>query len=168
MPTIRDGSRATTTQAGGTGFGASCRRRRGGGVADKSTPEPVATETNRDGHVITSGHSSDLSAKQEFIGRPRTDWVVFGITAGIMFALVLWGGLGTDSLSSTAAAALDWLITNTGWGFVLAATGFVFFALFLAFSRYGRIPLGQDDEEPEFRTVSWIAMMFSAGMGIGL
>lgn len=128
----------------------------------------MATETNRDGHVITSGHSSDHSAKQEFIDRPRTDWVVFGITAGIMFALVLWGGLGTDSLSSTAGAALDWLITNTGWGFVLAATGFVFFALFLAFSRYGRIPLGQDDEEPEFRTVSWIAMMFSAGMGIGL
>jgi choline-glycine betaine transporter len=33
---------------------------------------------------------------------------------------------------------------------------------------YGRIPLGRDDEAPEFRTVSWIAMMFSAGMGIGL
>ena len=35
-------------------------------------------------------------------------------------------------------------------------------------SRYGRIPLGRDDEAPEFRTVSWVAMMFSAGMGIGL
>ena len=35
-------------------------------------------------------------------------------------------------------------------------------------SRYGRIPLGRDDEAPEFRTSSWIAMMFSAGMGIGL
>jgi BCCT, betaine/carnitine/choline family transporter len=40
--------------------------------------------------------------------------------------------------------------------------------LYLAFSRYGSIRLGRDDEEPEFRTVSWIAMMFSAGMGIGL
>ena len=45
---------------------------------------------------------------------------------------------------------------------------FVVFALWLAVSRYGRIPLGRDDEAPEFRTVSWVAMMFSAGMGIGL
>ena len=60
------------------------------------------------------------------------------------------------------------VITGGGWAFVLAASGFVVFALWLAISKYGRIPLGRDDEKPEFRTVSWIAMMFSAGMGIGL
>ncbi|WP_461153805.1 BCCT family transporter [Saccharopolyspora tripterygii] len=85
-----------------------------------------------------------------------------------MFLVVAWGAVATESLSTASGAALDWLIKNTGWGFVLAATGFVVFALFLAFSKYGRIPLGRDDEGPEFRTVSWIAMMFSAGMGIGL
>ncbi|GAB2653494.1 BCCT family transporter [Saccharopolyspora gloriosae] len=85
-----------------------------------------------------------------------------------MFVLVAWGTLSQESLLNTSKAALDWLVTNIGWGFVLAATGFVIFALFLAFSRYGRIPLGEDGEKPEFRTVSWIAMMFSAGMGIGL
>ena len=63
---------------------------------------------------------------------------------------------------------LGGVITAGGWAFVLAASGFVVFALWLAVSRYGRIPLGRDDEAPEFRTVSWIAMMFSAGMGIGL
>jgi choline/carnitine/betaine transport len=57
---------------------------------------------------------------------------------------------------------------NLGWFFVLTASGFVLFVLWLAVSRFGNIPLGRDDEEPEFRTVSWIAMMFSAGMGIGL
>src|SRR5689334_5146539 len=55
-----------------------------------------------------------------------------------------------------------------GWAFVLSASGFVVFALWLAFRRYGKIPLGRDDEKPEFKTVSWVAMMFSAGMGIGL
>ncbi|MDA3644523.1 BCCT family transporter [Saccharopolyspora indica] len=109
-----------------------------------------------------------MSANTEFLGKPRTDWIVFGVAAAIMFAVVVWGSVGTDSLSVASKAALDWLILNTGWGFVLAATGFVIFALFLAFSKYGRIPLGQDGEKPEFRTVSWIAMMFSAGMGIGL
>ncbi|MGH3750296.1 MAG: BCCT family transporter, partial [Micromonosporaceae bacterium] len=46
--------------------------------------------------------------------------------------------------------------------------GFVILAAYLALSRYGRIKLGPDGEKPEFSTVSWVAMMFSAGMGIGL
>ena len=126
----------------------------------------MSTETEQSGGPAKGGHSSEPDA--EFLGKPRTDWVVFGVTALIMFAVVAWGALATDSLSNASSTALTWLIKNTGWGFVLAATGFVVFALFLAFSKYGRIPLGGDDEGPEFRTVSWIAMMFSAGMGIGL
>ena len=59
-------------------------------------------------------------------------------------------------------------MTNTGWLFVLTSSAFVVFVLWLALSRFGNITLGRDGEEPEFRTVSWIAMMFSAGMGIGL
>ncbi|RFS85999.1 BCCT family transporter [Actinomadura spongiicola] len=101
-------------------------------------------------------------------GRARTDWVVYGLTAGLSTAFVLWGVVWTDNLSSTTQSALDWLLANVGWLFVLAATGFVIFSLWLALSRYGRIPLGREGDEPEFRTVSWIAMMFSAGMGIGL
>ncbi|MGP4019778.1 BCCT family transporter [Saccharopolyspora sp. 5N708] len=100
--------------------------------------------------------------------QPRTDVVVFGVTAVITVFFVCWGVFSTGSLARTSSAALSWLVINIGWGFVLAATGFVVFALWLAFSRYGAIPLGRDDEQPEFRTVSWIAMMFSAGMGIGL
>jgi choline/carnitine/betaine transport len=55
-----------------------------------------------------------------------------------------------------------------GWLFVLLASSFVVFVIWLAASPFGSIPLGRDDEAPEFRTVSWVAMMFSAGMGIGL
>src|SRR5690606_21615510 len=98
----------------------------------------------------------------------RTDIVVFAAVAVLMLTLVGWGGFATDSLATVTAEALEWLIVNLGWFFVLSATGFVAFALYLAFSRFGRVPLGGDDEEPEFRTASWIAMMFSAGMGIGL
>ncbi|WP_406722051.1 BCCT family transporter [Streptomyces althioticus] len=100
--------------------------------------------------------------------RPRTDWVVFGVTAVLTLAFVLWGAVWTDSLEDVSADLLSGLMHNGGWGFVLAASGFVVFALWLAASRYGRIRLGAEGEEPEFRTVSWIAMMFSAGMGIGL
>jgi len=97
-----------------------------------------------------------------------TDQVILGTVAVLAVALVLWGSFGTESLGTVVGGALDWVVAKFGWLFVLAATGFVLFSLWLAFSRYGRIPLGQDGEKPEFRTVSWIAMMFGAGMGIGL
>ncbi|WSF15742.1 BCCT family transporter [Streptomyces sp. NBC_01353] len=107
-------------------------------------------------------------------GRPghhpkaRTDRIVFGVTAVLTVAFVVWGATATDSLESVSSKLLDGLIRNWGWAFMLAASGFVVFALWLAISRYGRITLGHESERPEFRTVSWIAMMFSAGMGIGL
>ncbi|MEU2429300.1 BCCT family transporter [Streptomyces sp. NPDC007861] len=99
---------------------------------------------------------------------PVTDRVVFGVTAVLTLAFVIWGSLATKSLESVSDTLLNGLMHIGGWAFVLAASGFVVFALWIAISRYGRIELGQEHEEPEFRTVSWVAMMFSAGMGIGL
>ncbi|WP_434063755.1 BCCT family transporter [Phycicoccus sonneratiae] len=98
----------------------------------------------------------------------QVDKVVFGVVAVIAVAFVAWGFLSTDTLGSASDAALGWSVTNMGWMFVVLASAFVAFVIWLAVSRFGDIPLGTDDEEPEFRTVSWIAMMFSAGMGIGL
>jgi choline/carnitine/betaine transport len=100
--------------------------------------------------------------------RPRTDRVVFGVTAVLTLAFVTWGAAATDSLQDVSSRMLGGLMHNGGWAFMLAASGFVVFALWLAAGRYGRIHLGAEGEEPEFRTVSWVAMMFSAGMGIGL
>ena len=96
------------------------------------------------------------------------DKLVFGVTAAIAVLFLIWGFVSTDSLASVSGQSLDWTIANTGWLFVLTSSGFVVFVLWLALSRFGNITLGRDDEEPEFRTVSWVAMMFSAGMGIGL
>ncbi|WP_433266992.1 BCCT family transporter [Actinosynnema sp. CS-041913] len=98
----------------------------------------------------------------------RTDPVVFGVAAGVTLAFVAWGVFGTGTLAAASKKALTWITGHLGWAFVLVASGFVLFALWLAVSRYGRLPLGREGERPEFRTVSWVAMMFSAGMGIGL
>jgi choline/carnitine/betaine transport len=100
--------------------------------------------------------------------RRPLDRVVFGVAAAVALAFVVWGAVGTESLATASTAGLDWVVGSAGWLFALAATGFVVFVIWIAASRFGRIPLGDDGEEPEFSTVSWIAMMFSAGMGIGL
>jgi choline/carnitine/betaine transport len=93
---------------------------------------------------------------------------VFAIAAGLSVAFVLVGVLFKDDLARVVGDALAWILANLGWVFVLSTAAFLCFVIFLAVSPYGRIRLGRDDDRPEFRTVSWIAMMFSAGMGIGL
>ncbi|MCY1276264.1 Glycine betaine transporter OpuD [compost metagenome] len=96
------------------------------------------------------------------------DRVVFWVAAVISAAVVTWGALWPETMATTAQALLDTIIDWFGWSFVLSTASFLGFALFLAFSRFGRIKLGKDEERPEFSTSSWIAMMFSVGMGIGL
>ncbi|MDK8768609.1 BCCT family transporter [Corynebacterium freneyi] len=88
--------------------------------------------------------------------------------AGLILAIVVWGLAWPDSFANFASTALGWVVENTGWLFVLAGTVFIFFIFGVALSKFGHIRLGGDDEKPEFSTVSWIAMMFAAGMGIGL
>ena len=100
--------------------------------------------------------------------RPRIDHIVFGVTATLAVAFVIWGFVSTANLAAVSVGAESWVIANTGWLFVIAASFFVVFVVWLAASKYGRIKLGADDEKPQFRTTSWVAMMFSAGMGIGL
>ena len=93
---------------------------------------------------------------------------VFWPAIAIALGFVLWGVAAPDSLAGIAGAVLAWIIRVFGWSFVISTAFFLAFAVFLAFSRFGRIKLGHDDEVPEFSTRSWICMMFSVGMGIGL
>ncbi|HHW84006.1 MAG TPA: BCCT family transporter [Actinomycetales bacterium] len=66
-----------------------------------------------------------------------------------------------DTLSGT-------VVNGLGWYYVLIVVGFVAFALFAAFSTFGDIRLGKDSDTPEYSLFSWFAMLFAAGMGIGL
>jgi choline/carnitine/betaine transport len=135
-------------------------------AADDETKAPEQTGPGqRDEVVDANGDIVEMAADRP----PVTDKVVFGVAALLTVGFLAWGVFGTDSMVSVADAVLNkGIIPYGGWAFVLVASGFVLFAIALAVSRYGSIPLGGDKEKPEFRTVSWIAMMFSAGMGIGL
>ena len=63
---------------------------------------------------------------------------------------------------------LNGISSNAGWFFTLTMNIILAFILYIMFSRYGDIRLGGEDAEPDFKTLSWFAMLFSAGMGIGL
>lgn len=98
----------------------------------------------------------------------KIDWVVVIPAFLLVAAMVIWGLVAQDSFVSFSGSAFSWVMDNIGWAFTLFGTIFVAFVLFIAFSKFGTIKLGYVDEEPEFRTISWVAMMFAAGMGIGL
>lgn len=98
----------------------------------------------------------------------RTDPLVFGVAVALTVAFIAWGVFAGDNLSGTTSTVLAWVVEYFGFFFTTIATVILVFMLFVGFSRYGRIPLGRDDEEPEFSMFSWISMLFAAGMGIGL
>jgi choline/glycine/proline betaine transport protein len=60
------------------------------------------------------------------------------------------------------------IVAAFGWYYVLIVAGFVGFAIWMGVSRFGDITLGKDEDEPEFSLWAWFAMLFAAGMGIGL
>lgn len=94
--------------------------------------------------------------------------MVLYLSIGIILIFVLWGAFAPAQLAASASSLFDLSIKNFGWFFLISTFGFLIFAFYLAFSKYGRIKLGSDDDEPEYSTISWFAMLFSAGMGIGL
>lgn len=105
-------------------------------------------------------------------GKPRARMQVnppvFFISAALILAFVLFGAVFPQQAGSVFDALQARIVHDFGWFYILAVALFLIFVLFLMFSRYGDVRLGPDDSEPEYSYLSWFAMLFSAGMGIGL
>lgn len=93
---------------------------------------------------------------------------VFIISVVIVLIFVCWGALFPGNLAAVSTSLLDVTTEKFGWFYLMATFSFLIFSLFLAFSRYGKIKLGSDDDKPQYSNTTWFAMLFSAGMGIGL
>ncbi|HEV2770147.1 MAG TPA: BCCT family transporter [Solirubrobacteraceae bacterium] len=94
---------------------------------------------------------------------------VFVVGVGLSLVFVLWAALSPQGFTAAGTSAQSFTVERFGWLYLAATTFFVGFVIFLAASRrYGHLKLGRDDEKPEFSRVSWFAMLFQAGMGIGL
>lgn len=81
----------------------------------------------------------------------------------VVFALMM----GSD-LEKRANEMIDFCIKYLSWFYLLASTGFLATIIYLAFSRFGSVVLGDPDQPPEFSNLSWASMLFAAGMGVGL
>ncbi|GAA2001951.1 BCCT family transporter [Brevibacterium samyangense] len=100
--------------------------------------------------------------------RYGVDTVILGVVGVLVVGFVVWGMLAPDMVFDVSSVALGWVMHNLGWVFNVVAIVLVVFLLVIALSRYGRIPLGLDGGKPEYSTASWVAMLFGAGIGIGI
>jgi choline/glycine/proline betaine transport protein len=100
--------------------------------------------------------------------RARINPPVFFGSAALILAFVVFGVTAPETAGAVFASIQAWIVDTFGWFYVLAVAVFVVFALGLAVSGHGRVKLGPDDAEPDYSYTSWFAMLFSAGMGIGL
>ncbi|MEO8365280.1 MAG: BCCT family transporter [Pseudoxanthomonas sp.] len=94
--------------------------------------------------------------------------MVFRISILIVALLVTLAGFWPGPFNAYVQATLAWVVPSAGWLYLLVVFATLVFLLFLAFGRFAQLRIGGEDAEPEFSTTSWLAMLFAAGMGIGL
>ncbi|MBY6019268.1 BCCT family transporter [Ferrimonas balearica] len=106
---------------------------------------------------------SDAPSKRSTLNRP-----VFAWSTALILALVGYAALFPESAAQRFSVIQNNIIANAGWFYVLTVALILLYVAFLGLSRFGDIKLGPDHAEPAFNNKSWFAMLFSAGMGIGL
>ncbi|MRG87851.1 glycine betaine uptake BCCT transporter [Salinibacillus xinjiangensis] len=98
----------------------------------------------------------------------KENYTVFYISVGILIILVLMGIIIPESTERITSNMQVFLYDTFGWYYLIIVSLLLVVSLYLLVSPVGRIRLGKQDEKPEFSRPTWIAMLFSAGMGIGL
>jgi glycine betaine transporter len=93
---------------------------------------------------------------------------VFYITIALIILAVGYGALAPDSFEAVTTTIKDFVASTFGWYYMVLMSFMLALCVFIILSPYGKIRLGKDSDRPQFSTVTWIAMLFSAGMGIGL
>ena len=94
--------------------------------------------------------------------------VTFFGSAVVSLGLILFAGFAPESAANLFQGVNAWVVAEAGWFYMLAVGGFVIFLLGLALSPHGNIKLGPDESVPDYSYGTWVAMLFSAGMGIGI
>ncbi len=93
---------------------------------------------------------------------------VFFLAAAFNIMLILFAGFWTATAGKVFQTILTFITQTFDWYYILATAGFVVFVLWLVVSPYGHLRFGKQDEEPQYSRLAWLAMLFAAGMGMGL
>ena len=109
-----------------------------------------------------------LKAQGVRLGRGMITPAVFWPSLIIVGAFAIFGIFFPDAADTALSSAQGWIVATFGWWYMAVVAAFIVFVLAISFSKYGKIKLGGPNDKPEFGTMSWFTMLFSAGMGVGL
>lgn len=109
-----------------------------------------------------------VTVMQETPQKDRINPVVFYSSALLILLFSFITIFFTDYADRGIDHVLEWISNTFGWYYLLAATLYIVFVVFIAASRFGSIKLGPEQSKPEFSLMSWTAMLFAAGIGIDL
>ncbi|MDN5820757.1 MAG: BCCT family transporter [Brachybacterium sp.] len=122
-------------------------------IADSDSDEQITEKLRRQGARISKGTIA-----------PAVFWPALIVIVVFAVLTIIFPQVASDAMGGTQ----DWITAKLGWFYMLAIGLFVAFAIVVALSPWGSIRLGRDTDKPEFGLLSWFAMLFSAGMGVGL
>lgn len=114
---------------------------------------------------------SDLSKGTQELVEDRTariNWRVLLISSAVILAFSAWAIFLPADARTSMKTAVDWIATNLGWYYVLTMTLVTGFVLWVAFSKEGDVRIGPDHSRPQYGLVTWVAMLFAAGVGIDM
>src|SRR5690625_6331280 len=122
-------------------------------IAPDDTDDEITEKLRRQGARISKGTIA-----------PAVFWPAMIVVVGVAVLSIIFPQTAGDAMLNSQ----NWIVANIGWFYMLAIGIFVAFAIIVALSSWGTIRLGRDSDRPEFSLLSWFAMLFSAGMGVGL
>ncbi len=99
---------------------------------------------------------------------PRVSKPVFLSSAILIIAFIIFGAFFNELANEVFGQAKAFISVRFGWFFIVVVNLALVMSIYLIFSKYGDIRLGYQTEKPEYNLISWIGMLFSAGIGIGL
>ncbi|MCK5877666.1 MAG: BCCT family transporter [Candidatus Marithrix sp.] len=96
------------------------------------------------------------------------NYLVFLVSVVLCSVIGIWGIVAPDAMANAALGMTGFALKTLDWFFLTLCSGFLILGIYMAFGPYSHIRLGKDEDRPEFSTISWLSMLFAAGMGAGL
>ena len=150
---------------------------------NSSTPEPASSTAGGSDRSTASTSSDDPPPAAEPGSEPEPGDVqpafdvvtrsnrvgkVFVCSVAVVIAFMLWATIAPDALAGIMTRAMTAVSTGFGWIYLVVPFAAIVLLVWFAASRFGRLRLGTQDSRPEYRTITWLAMILAAVMGIGL
>lgn len=133
--------------------------------ADDHAPPDFQEESNLREFIRPSRWLSINLGSVRFL---RINWVTSLLAIAVLWGFTIAALVEPDDTQTQAKEWQKWVSQNWTWLYIGTQNVWIIFLVWLCFSRFGNLKLGRSDEKPEFNDLSWFAMLFSCGIGVGI